>query len=207
MKKQIIAGGLAVVLAAAAGVAAAQQAEPRAQRSARVQAAPVDQAAFVERRVARLVAADANGDGRVTAEEMRAAAQAHRAERTAARFDRLDADRDGVISRAEFEAAPAMRGGRKGPSARHMGPRAHGEHTRTDRMRGARAQGERSDVVIAEARTRAADTFARLDADNDGVVTAEERRAGAREMREQRRERMVERRGQRAAPSTPAPSE
>lgn len=207
MKKQIIAGGLAAILAGAAGIATAQQADPRVQRQPRAEASPVDQATFVERRVARLVAADANGDGRVTAAEMRAAAEAGRAERTAARFDRLDADRDGVISRAEFEAAPAMRGGRKGPSARHMGPRAHGEPARAERMHRDRAHGERPDVVIAEARTRAAATFARLDANSDGVVTAEERRAGAREMREQRRERMVERRGQRAAPSTPAPSE
>lgn len=207
MNKTIIAGGLAVLLAAAAGVATAQQAEPRAQRQARIQAAPVDQATFVERRVAGLVAADADGDGRVTAAEMRAAAEARRAQRTTARFDRLDADRDGSISRAEFEAAPGVRGARKGPSARHMGARFHGERAQGEGVRGERVRGERPEVTIADARARAVATFARLDADGDGVVTVEERRAGARQMREQRRERMVERRAQRAASSTAPASE
>ena len=66
------------------GSAVAAQTTPETGRQARVaQSAgqPISQADFVQRRVERLRAADANGDGQVTAEEMRAHAQARRAER------------------------------------------------------------------------------------------------------------------------------
>uniref|UniRef100_UPI00403DAEB4 hypothetical protein n=1 Tax=Brevundimonas sp. LF-1 TaxID=3126100 RepID=UPI00403DAEB4 len=87
---------------------------------------PISQADFVQRRVERLRAADANGDGQVTAEEMRAHAQARRAERRAAQFDRLDADKDGSISRAEFVAP---------------GPQARGEGRMASHARGGMKQG------------------------------------------------------------------
>jgi Ca2+-binding EF-hand superfamily protein len=48
---------------------------------------------------------DANHDGQVTADEMRAA----RAKRHNAMFDRLDTNKDGVISRDEFNARPQHR--------------------------------------------------------------------------------------------------
>ena len=71
-------------------------------------------------------AADADRNGTVTAEEMRAAGQAKRAERRHAMFDRLDANKDGSISRAEFDAPRAdgqraARGerGQRGPRAEH----------------------------------------------------------------------------------------
>jgi len=201
-------GGVAAIaiLTVFSGVAVAQTAAP--QRPARAaMAQPVSQADFVARRVERLRAADANHDGTVTAEEMRAAGQAKRAERRAALFDRLDANKDGSISRAEFDAprAEGQRAGRgeRGPRAEHAG-RGHrgGMHRGAQRM-GRNGEG-RFPIVIAEAEQRATASFTRLDADHDGTLTAEERRAGMQARRAEMREKRQERRAPAASPSTPA---
>lgn len=187
MKKTLLIGGLtALTLAAAAGgVATAQQAPERTARAA----APVTQAEFVARRVDRLSAADANSDGSVAPEEMRAARDARRAERASAAFDRLDADKDGSISRAEFEARPdrAQRGHRRGNRP------ARAAHT------------ERGPTAVAEVRVKAEQMFVRLDADSDGTLSIEEQRAGRQAMREHRRERMGERRAARSMEQSPQP--
>jgi len=57
---------------------------------------------------------------------------------------------------------------------------------------------ERGPVVIAEARAKAEQAFARMDADGNGVVTAAERQA----LRGERRARMTER----GAARQPAPA-
>jgi Ca2+-binding EF-hand superfamily protein len=206
-------GGVAViaVLTVFSGVAVAQTAAP--QRPARAaMAQPVTQADFVQRRVERLRAADANHDGTVTAEEMRAAGQAKRAERRAAAFDRLDANKDGSISRAEFEAPRAdgqraARGerGQRGPRAGHVGPgHRGGMHGGTQRM-GRSGEG-RAPIIIAEAERKATEAFTRLDANRDGTLTVEERRAGMQARRAEMREKRQERRqaAPAASPSTPA---
>lgn len=189
MKKTVVIGGMvAVTFAALAGGVMAQQAQ--ANRPARAQA-EMTQAAFVDARVARLTAADANNDGTVTAEEHQAAHQAKRAERSDARFSRMDTNGDGSISRAEFDApreARAERAGMRGPRGGRGGDRAA-------RM------ADRGPVVIADARAKAEQAFARMDADSNGVVTAAERQA----VRGERRARMSERRAERAAPPAPAP--
>ena len=197
-------GGVAAIafLTAFGGMAVAQTAAP--QRPARAaMAQPVTQADFVQRRVERLRAADANRDGTVTAEEMRAAAQAKRAERRTALFERLDADKDGSISRAEFEA-PRADGQRAGQRA-GRGERG-GMHGGAQRM-GRNGEG-RAPIVIAEAEQKAAQAFARLDADHNGTLTVEERRAGMQarraEMREKRQERRQAAPAAAASPSTPA---
>lgn len=208
-------GGVAAIalLAAFSSVAVAQTAAP--QRPARAaMAQPVTQADFVQRRVERLRAADANHDGTVTAEEMRAAGQAKRAERRAALFERLDANKDGSISRAEFEAPRADgqragqwagRGerGQRGPRAGHVG-RGHrgGMHRGAERM-GRGGEG-RFPIVIAEAERKATEAFTRLDADRDGTLTLEERRAGMQARRAELRQKRIERRAPAASPSTPA---
>lgn len=177
-------GGVAAIafLTVFSGVAVAQTAAPAAM------AQPVTQADFVAHRVARLRAADANNDGTVTAEEMRAAGQARRAERRAAMFERLDANKDGSISRAEFDAPRAD--GQRAGRGEHAG-RGHrgGMHRGAERM-GRRGEG-RFPIVIAEAEQRAAEAFTRLDADRDGRLTVEERRAAMQARRA-------------ASPSTPA---
>lgn len=199
MHKTLLVAGLAVAtLAGAAGVAVAQQAAAPAQARAHPFRGDADrdgrisQAEFVDARLRRLVAADADHDGSVTREEIRAAAMARRAERVAARFDRLDADKDGALSRAEFVARPAL--GEHGRRAGRHGPRRmHGPAHAVRRTGGP--------VVIAEAQTRAEQTFARLDGDHDGFVTRDERRAGMRQARERMAQRRAERR---ASPQTPA---
>ncbi|MBJ7447458.1 MAG: EF-hand domain-containing protein [Brevundimonas sp.] len=192
MKKTIVIGGMvAVTFAALAGGVMAQQAN----RPARAQA-EMTQAAFVDARVARLTAADANNDGTVTAEERQAARQAKRAERSDSRFDRMDANDDGSISRAEFDALREARADR-GPRAERAGmrgPRGGRGGERAARM------AERGPVVIAEARAKAEQAFARMDTDGNGVVTAAERQA----VRGERRARMTERRAARQTAPAPA---
>jgi Ca2+-binding EF-hand superfamily protein len=202
--RTLLAGGLAAIaLAAAGGVALAQQAPGRVMRADAD--SRISRAEFVDQRVARLTAQDANGDGQVAAEERQAARQARRAAGADALFARMDADNNGSVTRAEFDAARA---------SGHAGRRdraGHGQGGRHGRGGPGRGEGGRAGlaagapVVIADARTRAEQGFARLDSDNDGFVTAAERRAGREGMREQRRERMGARHGARqASPQAPA---
>jgi hypothetical protein len=203
MQKTFLIGGLAVLTLAAGGVAFAQQAPGGAMRADADGDRRLSQAEFVDRRVQPLAAADANADGSVTREERQAARQARLAARADARFERMDGDDDGAISRAEFDAAReagrearAERGGRP-MRAGHRGPGRGGP--------GMARGGDHGPVVIAEVQGRAAQTFTRLDTDNDGFVTAPEGRAGRQAMREQRRERMLERRAARQAQTQASP--
>lgn len=198
MNKTLLVGGLAALtLAAAGGVAIAQQTPDRPAHAMRADAdgdRRLSQAEFVGQRLERLSAADANRDGTVTAEEMRAAAQTRRAGRAEARFDRLDADNDGMVSRTEFDAAREARG--------EHGPRMMRAHRGAGRGHGPTHMGRmeaRGPIVIADVQARTEQAFARLDADRDGFITAAERQAGRQAMREQRHERMAAHRAERQA--------
>lgn len=154
--KTTFGGVAALALTLAVGGAAIAQTHVQTQASAAApqrarMAEPVSQADFVQRRVARLRAADANRDGQVTAEEARAFAQARRAEARAAQFDRLDVNKDGVLSRDEFEVAGAPQAPRPGAERRFP-------------------------IDIANAERAAAEAFARMDANRDGALSVEERR-------------------------------
>ena len=211
MKKTHIAAAAVSLAALIAGGAIAQSANqsaqspaPRHARGDADQDGRISQAEFVQARMTRLTALDANRDGTVTAEEARSAMQARRAEHAALRFDRLDTNKDGSISRAEFDAPREGRAERRAGRPDHAG-RGPGRHGGAHRMgRGAEGgpQGAgrmaRGPVVIAEAQTKAAEAFTRLDADHDGYLTREERRAGMREHRQERREQ------RQASPSAPA---
>jgi len=207
MHKTLLVGGLAALaLAAAGGMAFAQQAPARGMRADTDGDSRLSRTEFVGQRVQRLTAMDADRDGSVTADERRAGMQARMAGRADARFDRLDANDDGAVSRAEFDSAREnAREARADRAPRPM--RAHRGPARGQRGMG-RMQA-RGPVVIADVQVRAEQAFTRLDADNDGFVTAVEGRAGRQAMREQRRERMTERRAahqaQRQA-SPPAPA-
>lgn len=199
MKKTLLISIATVSLAAFAGAATAQQpaqqSAPLGLRADTDSNGRVSRAEFVDRRIERLTAADANRDGAVSAEER----QAHRAsgqrERAEGRFARLDADHDGALSRDEFAAARA---------ARPM--RAHGEGRPGPRRADHQGrQAGQTPVIIADMQAKTEQAFARLDADNDGFLTGEERRAGMQQPRESRRQRMAERRAAREA-SRPVPA-
>lgn len=220
MKTKAFSGLIALsITALLAGTAAAQTAAPTSTQAPGARHARLDadgdrrisQAAFVEARTARLTALDADHDGSLTAAEIRTRMQARRAERVSVRFDRLDADKNGQISRDEFNAARPQRAESARPG---RGDRMGGRHHRGQRMARHAGRGhgqaqriaDRGPVSIADVQTRAAATFARLDADHDGFLTAQEARAGRGDGRQGR---MARHRGRpmapAATPASPAP--
>lgn len=201
MKKTILAAGVAALAVLTAGSALAQQAP----RGARADGdGRVSRAEFVDGRLARLTAIDANRDGSISAEERQSGIDTRRNQRVSARFEALDKDGNGSVSREEFTAAREMRGDRAehaGRGGRHgMG---RGGHRRGGEWgQGAQARGP---LAIAEVRTRLTTQFDRVDTNHDGFITAEERTAARQAMREHRGERRAERMARRqASPSAPA---
>lgn len=124
-----------------------------------------------ERGVSRLFEADSNNDGVLTRQEFDASRATH--------FTRLDADNNGQLSREEMRAMRGERGGR--------GHRGGGHQlTRAD----ANSDGS---ITRDEFLARPIAMFDRLDADNNGVISAAEqpqrRERGDRQARGERRER------------------
>ena len=199
MKKMIVLGG--VVVLAMSGAALAQTGND-GQRGWRMDPnARVSQAEFVDRRVARLATMDANGDGVVAREEMQAQRQARMAERRSQMFERMDADSDGSITRAEYDASHAQRAERmaerraeRGEAGERRGGRGH----RGGHRMGMRLDRDGQGVNIEQARQRATEQFARMDADGDGFVTGAEMRAQHEARRAERQARRAERRAQAA---------
>lgn len=211
MRSTFLTGLGVIALAAAAGAATAQVPPAPAEGAPAPHHARADpnrqitRAEFVDARIARLTALDTNRDGVVSPEERAAAMQARRAERAGDRFARLDANGDGSISRAEFDAGHAARPDR-GPRAERAG---HRESRRGGAHHAMRGQGrERGPVVIAEASAKLGERFDKMDADRDGVISADERRAAMSAQREQRQERRAARQAQRPAqqPASPVPA-
>ena len=115
---------------------------------------------------------DANKDGKLD--------PADRTARHAARFDRIDADNNGAINEAEFVAAHEARmekremiGERKGGG--HKGHRMGGR-SGMGMLATADANGDKA-VTQAEFRKAAESRFAKADTNNDGSISAEERKA------------------------------
>ena len=166
--------------------------------------ADVTRQQVIERTDRMFAELDANRDGRFTPEEARARGEQRRQQRAERMFDRLDLDRNGSITREEMAQARAQHQARRGergarpggPGMRHRrmgmhhggpgGPGGPGGRG----MRGQRLFGEQGFATAEQFRARALARFDRVDADRNGVVTAAERQAA----REQRRERMRERR-------------
>ena len=121
---------------------------------------------------------DANNDGRLD--------RADREARQNARFDRIDTDGNGSLSREEFAAMRSagggeMREGRRGK--RHGG---WGRMGGRGMMQNLDANGDGA-ITKAEFTAHAMTRFAAADADNDGTVTAAERKAAREAMRQAHR--------------------
>lgn len=191
MMKTFVLGGVAAL--AMTGAALAQPADgrfgPRVDQNARI-----SQTEFVEQRTARLVAMDADGDGVVSAEEMRAHRQARGAEMRGRMFERMDADGDGVVTRAEYDAAHEQRRTRSAERGERGGAQGQWRGHRGARHAGMRLDRGAEGVNIAQARQRAAERFAAMDADGDGYVTGAEMQAYRDARRAQHQARRAERR-------------
>lgn len=174
-----------IFLAAGALASAAALAQPAAQASA-TDAAP--QRPPMTRDLAATHAAqmfarmDTDSDGRLT-EADRAARMSQRQD---ARFARLDTDGDGQLSRAEFSARPAHADGEGHPDTRREGRREGRSEDRRGghmMMGGGREAMRTADADSDGAVTQAEFTSAMLarfdaaDANRDGTLTREERRA------------------------------
>lgn len=195
MRLTFTAGLGVVALAAVAGAATAQTppAPPAAAMAAphharHAPAAPQTRAAYVDARVARLTALDANHDGVVSVEERRAGQAAHRASWIDARFAKMDANGDGMISRAEFDAAAAaqtQRGARMGWHGRPGAERQAGP------------------IAISDVAAKLGQRFDAMDSNRDGVISPEERRAARAAHRAERPGRRAPRP---AAPQAASPA-
>ncbi len=167
-RNMMIGAALAALLATAGGVAIAQSAGqgPGAMDDGPMMGGPGMRGG--DGLMAIFAEIDADGDGRVTVEEI----EAYRA----ARFATFDADGNGTVSRQEFmDHAAAMAAERAGTVFDRFDVDGDGTLTR-DAIEARRGMGP--DISRM---------FARFDADGDGAVTVEEI--------EVVRERMMERRG------------
>ncbi len=128
---------------------------------------------------ARFAKMDANGDGTLN--------EADKAARVAQRFNVMDADKNGSLSQAEFVAAHEARAdkrddrrekrmGRGGPEGK-MGRRG-GRHGGGMKMLAMADTNNDKAVSRAEFRTAAEARFAKADANSDGTISADERKAG-----------------------------
>jgi hypothetical protein len=185
MNKLVLAGAATVALVAIPALA-----QPGGEGRDRP-AAPRTRAQVEAAVEARFARADADRDGYITRDEVRARFEARggerverRRERRAQLFDRLDADHDGSISRAEFDARPAMAGAGRGRFARRGGMRA-GFGGRAFAAMDADRDGR---VALAEAERAALERFDRLDSDRDGTISMEERQAAREAFRGRMRE-------------------
>ena len=134
-----------------------------------------------DRMFARL---DANHDGRVTPDEMRAMGEHRRDEMRQHMFDRLDANHDGNISREEFAQAHDGPGGPDGGPGGHMGPPPGGPDGPGGHGMGGAGMIGPEGVTLEQMRARALERFDRADANHDGILTADERHAARERMRD-----------------------
>ncbi len=135
----------------------------------------------------RFAMVDADKDGAITMEEIKAQHAAKRAERMDAHFKKMDADGNGSISRSEFDAAHADRQGkmkmamRDGDGSgdrdghRKMGHRGHHGMKMGGKMFEMADADKDGKVTMAEAKTAAMAHFDKVDADKNGTITAQER--------------------------------
>ncbi len=108
----------------------------------------------------KFTAADADGDGLLTQDEMSTAHEQRHQERAAKHFAQLDTDENGSVSVEEFQAG-------KPPGGRHCGG-----------SKPMFSQDETSETREQLHQERAAEHFAELDTDGSGSLSVEEFQAG-----------------------------
>jgi len=169
--RQYVIRSLAVAALIGAGGVAYAQADPAPQR------APLTRAEVEQRSAEAFARMDLNQDGKLDS--------ADRESRRVTAFERLDADRSGGIS---FEEFSAQRGQRMEQRAERGGMARPGMARPGMAMRGADADNDGA-VTQAEFAGAALARFDRADANKDGTIGADERRAPRRMMRGERRQR------------------
>ncbi len=186
MRKQTIALSAALLSLAATGSIALAQTNGTQTSGTQTGGGSLTRAEAQTRASAAFDRMDINDDGRLD--------QADRTARRNARFDRLDTDGNGSLSRTEFAAMHGMRGERADRSERsgearqdRRGRRGAGKGRMggmggRDMMQKMDANGDGS-VTQAEFIAQAMTRFAAADSDNDGTVTAAERRQARKSAR------------------------
>ena len=184
MKKSILFGGVSAMLLASAALYAA----PGAGKM-KIDADGNGAVSKTEAMVgadARFTKMDVNNDGTLN--------QADRAAKVKEHFAAMDADKNGAVSEPEFvaahEARMAKREDRREMRGERKGPGGHKDHRMGDRGKGggmrmlamADTNGDKS-VTQAEFRAAAEARFAKSDANNDGSISADERKAQRQGMR------------------------
>jgi Ca2+-binding EF-hand superfamily protein len=128
---------------------------------------------------------DANHDGMLTMDEVKAEHEAKMVERRTHMFEMIDTNHDGSISRDEFNTAHPMQGGmHDGPGeemSHDMASMGHGGGGHMGHMGAmffARADTNKDGkLTLAEANSAALTFFDKVDTNKDGVVTPDERHA------------------------------
>jgi len=173
MKKSYLVAGAAILAVAVPSIAAHHEGGKAGHHGHMMKdMTRADVEAKVKTKFAML---DADKDGAVTQEEMKAHRAAKRAARMDAHFKNMDTDSDGSISRAEFDAAHA----KKHHKMADRGKRGHHRMKHHGMMKGhmfkkADANGD-GKVTLAEATAKALAHFDKVDADKNGTVTGAER--------------------------------
>ena len=150
----------------------------------------------------RFAKADTDGDGELSQAEMKAMHEARKERRTerrearagkregrmAERFAKMDTDNSGGLSQDELRAMHEARGerheGRRG--GKHDKRGGHGMRGAHMMLKMADANGDKS-VTRAEFEAGLAAHFAKVDADGNGAISAEERKAAHQAMRAERK--------------------
>lgn len=188
--KTTMAAGFAILATASVAIAAPAM-NTGMNTGMKHQAGPMTLKDAQERSDKMFARMDANSDGKID--------QADREARRAERFARLDTDKDGQISEAEYAAKHARHGMRgdqaNAAGANTAGAKPAGDHAR-HRGHGMRGMGMGGGMIAAMADTNKDGAitraefdagvkahFARMDANADGMVSVEERKAAHEQMR------------------------
>lgn len=182
MRKSVMIASAAIVALAVPAIAAHHEGDGRPHKMMMPDMTKADVEAKINERFA---AVDADKDGAITMDEVKAHRDAKRAARMDSRFKKMDADGDGAISRSEFDTAHAARhekmktaradGDRDGHRKMYRGGH-HGMKMKMGGMMFEKADANKDGkVTLAEAKTAAFAHFDKVDTDKNGTVTAQER--------------------------------